>query len=95
METKKRPNNLKRATPEGLRLLKSTRKSQANLLQVPLAYATGLSKALTGLGSAKSAIKAKCHECVGYDETKERISKCSNKRCALLAYRPYQLHGAT
>jgi hypothetical protein len=38
----------------------------------------------------RAAIKAKCQECVGYEDVTESIRSCRVHRCALWAYRPYQ-----
>ena len=66
------------------------RASAAGALGVPALYALALKKTIEGRASPREAIKAKCHECVGYEDVKERISGCTVKRCPLLAYRPYQ-----
>lgn len=90
MNIEKKISNLKQETPEARSKRLELRKSQAESLQVPLTYVTGLVRAQDGSVSAKSAIKAKCHECVGYEDVKERISGCKVSRCPLLAYRPYK-----
>jgi len=66
------------------------RASEAERLSVPLKYALSLSRALSGEASPRQAIKAKCSECVGYEDTENRIRTCTVKKCALLAYRPYK-----
>lgn len=38
----------------------------------------------------RGAIKAKCQECVGYEDTTDRIRTCSIWKCPLHSYRPYQ-----
>lgn len=83
-------NNLKRASPEKLLELIRLRGSLAQSLQVPLKYAMGLKKSLDGSASPRGAIKAKCLECVGYEDAENRIRDCTVKRCPLLSYRPYQ-----
>lgn len=40
--------------------------------------------------SARMAIKAKCQECVGYEEMIKTIRDCTVWRCPLHRYRPYQ-----
>lgn len=57
----------------------------------PKLYRGAYAKALEGKASPRQAIKAKCYECCGFEEVKERISECSVRRCPLWAYRPYRL----
>lgn len=40
--------------------------------------------------SPLKAIRAKCIECVNYEESQSRIKECTVIRCPLHAYRPYQ-----
>jgi hypothetical protein len=40
--------------------------------------------------SRKQAMKAKCLECVGWEEPRERIRECMASACPLWAWRPYQ-----
>lgn len=43
-----------------------------------------------GNASPRQAIKAKCQECVGWEDVSERIGRCSAYSCSLWAYRPFQ-----
>jgi hypothetical protein len=36
------------------------------------------------------AIKAKCYQCVGWEDAVYRIRDCSSQICPLWAYRPFQ-----
>lgn len=47
-------------------------------------------RAFDGKCSPRQAIKAKCQECVGYEDITERVGGCTSHRCPLWAYRPYQ-----
>ncbi len=40
--------------------------------------------------SLRSAISAKCHSCVGYEDTTDRIRYCTIWRCPLWRVRPYR-----
>jgi len=46
-------------------------------------------KALEGKAQSKEAIKAKCLECVGFEDAPSRIRTCTVSRCPLWRYRPY------
>jgi hypothetical protein len=45
-------------------------------------------QSFSGKSSMKSAIKAKCADCVCYQ--REEIEKCTVRTCPLWSYRPYQ-----
>jgi len=51
-----------------------------------------LARAFAGEASPRSAIKAACLSCVGYDRAD--ISGCTSMHCPLWRYRPYQGKGA-
>jgi hypothetical protein len=50
-------------------------------------------KAYSGDASPRSAIKAQCLHCVGYD--REAVTHCTGYSCPLWAFRPYQNGGGT
>ena len=54
-------------------------------------YRTVMLKAYQGTASPRSAIKAQCLNCVGYN--REDITHCTGYSCPLWAYRPYQIEG--
>lgn len=54
-------------------------------------YRTIMLKAYKGDASPRSAIKAQCLICVGYD--RDAITHCTGYSCPLWAYRPYQIEG--
>ena len=57
---------------------------------IPLLYRPLAKRALTGkLGKAPS-VKAKCQECVNYEDVKLRVSSCTVWKCPLWRVRPYQ-----
>jgi hypothetical protein len=47
-------------------------------------------KSYKGEASKTQAIKAKCYECVGFENAVEEIRNCAIRTCPLNAYRPYQ-----
>ena len=49
-----------------------------------------MQRAFEGTASPRGAIKAKCLECVGYEDVKETIGGCTCYGCPIWAYRPYQ-----
>jgi hypothetical protein len=57
--------------------------------RLPTAYRRGFKEACEGTASPREAIKAKCYECVGYQNVKESIGGCTGYGCPLWAYRPY------
>ncbi len=58
--------------------------------RTPLLYRVLRVKAALGEASPRLAIKAKCQECVGYEEVRESVGNCRSFGCALWSYRPYQ-----
>lgn len=40
--------------------------------------------------SPRKAIKAKCQECMGYEDYRVRIMECPVRTCPLWQYRPYR-----
>jgi hypothetical protein len=57
---------------------------------VPLARRPLYLKVSVGEASPRQAIKAKCQECVGYEDVTAAIPACTVFKCPLWAYRPYQ-----
>lgn len=47
-------------------------------------------RAHTGEASPREAIKAKCKECVGYEDLKVQVGGCQSFSCPIWAYRPFQ-----
>lgn len=47
-------------------------------------------KAHLGELSPRLAIKAKCEECVGYEDVREEVGNCKAMSCPIWTYRPYQ-----
>lgn len=54
-------------------------------------YKPVMLKAYKGTASPRSAIKAQCLICTGYD--RGTITQCTGFSCPLWAYRPYQKRG--
>lgn len=63
------------------------------LKKVPRDCRKGFKDACEGKASPRQAIKAKCYECVGYENLKENIAGCTAYGCPLFAYRPYKEEG--
>lgn len=55
---------------------------------VPNLWRRAYKSALDGALSPRSAIKAKCYECVGYEDAIFRVTNCTTFTCPLWAYRP-------
>lgn len=47
-------------------------------------------RAMMGLVTRSEAIKAKCQQCVAYQNLKEEIGDCVATSCALWHFRPYR-----
>ena len=60
------------------------------LSTVPLLYRPLASRALRGVSGKAAAVKAKCQECVNYEDVKLRVSGCTVWKCPLWRFRPYQ-----
>jgi hypothetical protein len=54
-------------------------------------YRATMQNAFNGTAAPRSAIKAQCLICVGYD--RGAITACTGFSCPLWAYRPYQIRG--
>jgi hypothetical protein len=54
-------------------------------------YRATMEKAYAGTCSPRSAIRAQCLICMGYD--REAITTCTGYSCPLYAFRPYQAAG--
>ncbi|MDC1174208.1 hypothetical protein OAT67_02360 [Bacteriovoracaceae bacterium] len=61
-----------------------------NLEQIPSKFQNLLKKTFSGDVSPRKAIKAKCYDCVCFENVKEQISNCSITACPLYQYRPYK-----
>jgi hypothetical protein len=65
--------------------------SQARQYKViPPRYQRSWLAAVSGEASPRRAIKAKCQECVGWEEVRSRVGTCNITACALWHHRPYQ-----
>lgn len=58
---------------------------------VPTLFKGTFERAFNGTCSPRTAIKAKCQDCVGYEDTIDRVKNCKAMRCPLWAYRPYRV----
>lgn len=64
---------------------------EAYLPVIPTASSRRLyEKVTSGRAGRALAIKAKCQNCVSYEDTVDRIRHCSSYRCPLWRLRPYQ-----
>lgn len=57
---------------------------------VPSLFQRTLENAYAGKGPVRSAIHAKCLECVGFEDASNRIRNCTCYRCPLWAWRRHQ-----
>lgn len=57
---------------------------------IPLNYRGVFIKSASGNTKA-GAIRAKCQQCVGYEDAVIRIRECKTQICPLHPYRPYQV----
>lgn len=55
----------------------------------PARFRKNYKNALEGKAQSKKAIKAKCLECVGFEDGPNRIRNCEAYTCPLWKYRPY------
>lgn len=56
---------------------------------IPKSYLKTYAKAMSGK-SRLCGVKAKCLDCVGFEDAPNRIRDCSVNICPLWPYRPYQ-----
>jgi hypothetical protein len=63
-------------------------KRQARIQSAPESTRNILSRAIYGQASPRSAIKAHCLECNGFD--RQAITDCTGYACPLWHFRPYQ-----
>jgi hypothetical protein len=76
---------------KGYRDSKDTDLRLAKLAGVPVGkFKPVLEKAARGELSPGGAIRAKCLECTGLEDSVDRIKNCTCYSCPLHAYRPYQ-----
>lgn len=55
---------------------------------VPTRFKTLYMRVLTHKAGYAGAVKAKCYECVGFEDATMRVSTCTTYKCPLWAYRP-------
>jgi len=67
-----------------------TPRQETILKTIPIKFRTSAQRSFQGVLSKSAAIKAKCQECVGYEEVTERVGGCTTSICPLWRYRPYQ-----
>lgn len=60
---------------------------------VPVKVRGIFDRSWAGAASPRTAIKAKCQECTGYEDMVQRIGQCTAYKCPLWAYRPFQTEG--
>lgn len=67
--------------------MKLTPKHQKRIETAPKSWQGILKRAFTG-NSRKTAIKAQCGECMGFDRA--GIAECASNACPLWKFRPFQ-----
>lgn len=70
--------------------MKMPLEAHKTLATVPKRYQAEWIDSYSGVLGPKAAIKAKCHDCVGYEEIQERVGNCLSRDCALWRFRPHQ-----
>ena len=65
-----------------------TERQKRALGAVPESRKGIVEKAYRGTASPRQAIKAKCYECVGYEDMSRGVRECSSSACPLWAFRP-------
>lgn len=64
-------------------------------VKIPPMYVGAWDRAIEGTCSPRAAIKAKCQDCVGWENTTAEIRGCLVRLCPLWKYRPYQIKDAS
>jgi hypothetical protein len=72
-------------------LKQMTEKQAAKVAEVPVNCQAVLTKAYTREATMRQAVKAKCQECMGWEDVVASVRNCSSPTCPLLGYRPYQV----
>lgn len=67
-----------------------TEKQKEIIAKLPLSRQKLTERAYAGIASPRQAIKAKCMECVNYEDVVNSVGGCAITRCPLNAYRPFQ-----
>ena len=57
-------------------------------LTLPPRFKKLIERAMKGSASPRQAIRAKCFDCVGFEDASRRIDACSTSICPLHKYRP-------
>lgn len=65
-------------------------RSTALVEAIPVKHRGMHAKALLKECSPAAAIKAKCHDCVGWEDVQKAIGGCSSYACPLWQWRPYR-----
>lgn len=63
---------------------------EVKLPNVPPLYRPLYERVISGEASYRQAIKAKCQECLGWEDAVRGIRNCTARTCPLWPYRPYQ-----
>lgn len=79
--------NRRRAKPE--RAVDVKNEMAKVIASVPALRRASYERAVTGKATASGAIRAKCQECVGFEDIPDRVGGCTTYRCPLWSYRPY------
>ena len=66
---------------------------KACLIDIPKSYQGNAIKVYSGHGSPRESVKAKCLNCVGYENVTDQIGQCEITTCGLWHLRPYQTKG--
>jgi hypothetical protein len=64
-------------------------KVEARAARIPPRFRGVYQRAMEGKSRA-AAVRAKCQECVGYEDVTEQVRGCTDPACPLWPMRPYQ-----
>lgn len=70
--------------------LTATENLKQRIDSVPQRYKRAYLEAITGEGGLANAIKAKCLECVNFEDVDSNIGDCQIRSCPINPYRPYR-----
>jgi hypothetical protein len=76
--------------PKGQKSARPSVPKMPSMVSVPAQSKPNYIKALQGKASLRNAIKAKCSECVGFQDIRVRVGGCTVYGCPLWSYRPFQ-----
>jgi hypothetical protein len=68
-------------------------RQKSYLESVPVRFKAQMQATLRGDRGYAKAVKMKCCDCMGFEDTTNRVRHCTTSQCPLWQYRPYQQDG--